>query len=227
VKGEIEMRQESGRKRWCRGFTLMELLVVMAILVILAGLLFPVLARCREQARQVACSSQIQQIGRAHLIYLQDWDERFPGWVQDDAWQPGGSARRYWTQQLQPYLRSPQILLDAGARWSGAPEDGAKLADYALLTWGPGGDGTPDNPYFHWPGPLLTLAGVRRPAETLCLTDGWTTTEITWGLERRHNGATNALFLDGHACRLPIGELRRVDQDGSGYYWRHYAAADR
>jgi prepilin-type N-terminal cleavage/methylation domain-containing protein/prepilin-type processing-associated H-X9-DG protein len=34
--------------RWRRGFTLMELLVVMAILVILAGLLFPVLARCRE-----------------------------------------------------------------------------------------------------------------------------------------------------------------------------------
>jgi prepilin-type processing-associated H-X9-DG protein len=97
----------------------------------------------------------------------------------------------------------------------------------SITSWGPGGDGTPDNPYFHWPGPLLTLGVVNRPAETLCLTDGWTTTEITWGLVMRHNGATNALFLDGHARRLPIGELRRVDTDGSGYYWRHYAAADR
>jgi prepilin-type N-terminal cleavage/methylation domain-containing protein/prepilin-type processing-associated H-X9-DG protein len=210
------------------GFTLIELLVVMAILVILAGLLFPLLARCREQARQIACSSHLQQIGRAHLIYLQDWDERFPSWMQEDPPQAGrASARRYWTEQLQPYLRSPWILSDSGVVWSGAPEDGVKLADYALLTWGPDGDSTPTDPYFRWPGPPLTLAEVTRPAETLCLTDGWTTTEITWGLVMRHNGATNALFLDGHTDRLPIGELRRVDTDGAGSYWRHYAAAVR
>jgi len=51
------------------GFTLIEMLAVMAILAVLAGLLFPVVAKSREQARKTACMSNLRQIGMALSLY--------------------------------------------------------------------------------------------------------------------------------------------------------------
>lgn len=65
------------RVRNARGFTLIELLVVIAIIAILAGILFPVFARAREQARRTSCLSNVNQLGKAWLMYVQDWDEQF------------------------------------------------------------------------------------------------------------------------------------------------------
>jgi prepilin-type N-terminal cleavage/methylation domain-containing protein len=62
-----------------RGFTLIELLVVIAIIAILAAILFPVFAQAREQARKATCASNMKQITTAALLYMQDYDELFPG----------------------------------------------------------------------------------------------------------------------------------------------------
>src|SRR6266566_1696684 len=59
-------------------FTLIELLVVIAIIAILAAILFPVFARAREKARSAVCLSNEKQIASAVLMYMQDYDERFP-----------------------------------------------------------------------------------------------------------------------------------------------------
>src|SRR4051794_10898701 len=61
-----------------RGFTLIELLVVVAVIAVLAAILFPVFAQAREKARQATCASNLAQIGRAGMMYVQDNDERFP-----------------------------------------------------------------------------------------------------------------------------------------------------
>jgi prepilin-type N-terminal cleavage/methylation domain-containing protein/prepilin-type processing-associated H-X9-DG protein len=61
-----------------RGFTLIELLVVVAIITILTAILFPVFVQARAKARQAACASNLAQIGRAGMMYVQDYDERFP-----------------------------------------------------------------------------------------------------------------------------------------------------
>src|SRR5436305_54827 len=59
-------------------FTLIELLVVIAIISIIAAILIPVFARAREKARQAACLSNQHQIAMAVLMYISDYDERFP-----------------------------------------------------------------------------------------------------------------------------------------------------
>jgi prepilin-type N-terminal cleavage/methylation domain-containing protein/prepilin-type processing-associated H-X9-DG protein len=216
----------SSRKPHCRGFTLVELLVVIAVLALLAAFLLPVVAQAREAARRSACLSQLQQIARAHLLYLQDWDERFPDWFVPAPPRPAPfGPRRFWPELLQPYLRNDALFWDPSALWPGAED--ARLADYALMTAGPGGTGTEDDPYWRWPGPTLCLAAVVRPSETIHLLDGWTTTGWTLGPIPRHGGGLDAGFVDGHARWLPARELARIDLEERGVYRFHYAAADR
>jgi prepilin-type N-terminal cleavage/methylation domain-containing protein len=55
-----------------QGFTLMELLVVIAIIAILAALLLPALAAAKQRAQVVQCTSNFRQIGVAYLLYVDD-----------------------------------------------------------------------------------------------------------------------------------------------------------
>lgn len=61
-----------------KAFTLVELLVVIAVLSLLAALLFPSFARARAGARRTACTSNLKQIGLAFHLYRQDFDGGLP-----------------------------------------------------------------------------------------------------------------------------------------------------
>ena len=60
------------------GFTLVELLVVAAVLGLLASLLLPALAQGRKAALRSACMSQLRQQGLAWSTYLDDHEDSFP-----------------------------------------------------------------------------------------------------------------------------------------------------
>lgn len=62
-----------------RAFTLIELLIVIAIVAILTAILFPVFARAREKGRQTTCLSNLRQLGMAFAAYRADYDGVNPG----------------------------------------------------------------------------------------------------------------------------------------------------
>ncbi len=61
-----------------KGFTLVELLVVIAIIALLMGILMPALARVRQIAFRMVCGTNLSGIGKAMLIYANDYEDELP-----------------------------------------------------------------------------------------------------------------------------------------------------
>jgi heavy metal sensor kinase len=95
------------------GFTLVELLIVMAVMAVVAGLLMPVFGRARETARQTTCASHLRQIGMALRLYVDDHDGRYPvtptevGTTLDDEENEGVHD---WEDEIERLFRPPQLF---------------------------------------------------------------------------------------------------------------------
>lgn len=75
---------------FARGFTLIELLVVIGIIAVLIGILLPTLSRARQHSRSVACKAQLQNIGSAFQIYLNENDGWYPPAPYSPTFNPNG-----------------------------------------------------------------------------------------------------------------------------------------
>lgn len=93
------------------GFTLLEILVVVSLMVILAGILFPVFSQVREKGRQTVCISNLKQLSQAMLLYADEYDTRLPPAVgrqrEEAVYFP-----TTWMGQLLPYLKSVGCFID-------------------------------------------------------------------------------------------------------------------
>ena len=97
------------------GFTLLEILVVVAIIAVLAAILFPVFSRARENARRSSCQSNLKQIGLGMLQYCGDYDDKLvKSWYGsgNGNWSGGSNAtdRYKWMDAIQPYVKSEQVF---------------------------------------------------------------------------------------------------------------------
>lgn len=94
-----------------RGFTLVEMLVVIAVIALLAAISFPVFSKARESGRTKVCSNNMKQLGLGFQQYVQDAGGRFPGtgaftkWANGAQWVSGtnGAAlANLSTQEPEP-----------------------------------------------------------------------------------------------------------------------------
>lgn len=92
-----------------RAFTLVEILVVVAVMGVLAALLFAAFQRARESGRRAVCQSNLKQMAAAMQLYLQDNGGKFP--VASTTTVTGGvTSSIEWDAALLPYLSSRKLF---------------------------------------------------------------------------------------------------------------------
>jgi prepilin-type N-terminal cleavage/methylation domain-containing protein/prepilin-type processing-associated H-X9-DG protein len=72
------------------GFSLLEILISMALVSMLLGVLLPLLANARETSQRDRCVDNLRQLGRAVAMYMDDSDGRFPMVPTDSSWRYAG-----------------------------------------------------------------------------------------------------------------------------------------
>ena len=84
------------------GFTLVELLVVLAVIALLAAILLPALSKAKESARTTQCLNQMRQLGLAVRLYVDENGDAFPR-SEHSAF---ASGQLPWERSLAPLLGS-------------------------------------------------------------------------------------------------------------------------
>lgn len=195
-------------------FTLVELLVVVAIIAVLAGLLLPALSQARSRAIAVRCTSQLRQLGMGCALYVDENNDRLP----QSAHQHASWISRLARYGLTNVYRCP------------ADTNRARITGYAIndfLTPSPYGDRLAD---------FSRLTAIPAPSETLHLAEAASTFEGSdhfhfadaasggFGTNafagqvavERHRGSANYLYADAHVQGLRWLVLRpRLGEEGS------------
>src|SRR5690348_10783248 len=98
------MKSDRCSARTMRGFTVIDLLVLVAIIGIIAALMLPALARAKASAKSAACKSNFRQIGLALSLYVDDFAQ-YP-WSQARVTNGGAMSFVSWVDLLRPYCCS-------------------------------------------------------------------------------------------------------------------------
>jgi len=208
-----------------RGFTLVELLVAMAIITVLAALLLPAIFQARNRARGATCVSNLRQLSAAIQTYAQDWSDRLPRlqgsgfagtWPTADL--PNGSSATHLRAVLGRRAVADLILKCPNdscapeygfAREAGAVYNQTGSSYVPWCTARAGRYGSSVNGQALGTGTLNT--------KTCLLRDyggGWHGVRSNEGLKLVADEFANAAFADGHVARASVYSV----ETGRGRY---------
>lgn len=199
------------------GFTLVELLVVVAIIGVLAALALTAIGGMRQRANKASSASNLKQMGAAIGLYIAD-NGAFP-LANGGTSLPGRSGQRWWPSHIAPYAgNNPKIFWRPGAssNWDylGVPLVSMSPLSFASpvgnnntpTTWS--GTWTEDGKPILWNywananvlkvAPPRLLSEFTYPARTVLLTEGflWNNNPDRWFIWP--DGTMNVLWVDGH-----------------------------
>jgi len=218
-------------KKKKKGFTLIELLVVIAIIGILMAILFPLLARAKENARAATCLSNMKQLIVAFRMYIQDYDGYGPPSSQYNYAQPhwyillnpycNGKAGHPSGKQMPGYLNTcPTALLQANKKERDTNyQDAPSICGYVSFL----GRGYQSANA----GRGVYLLGIKNSSTAIVFADCYgyagnyskfdAYKNLSAAQERdmyRHKDGLNVCFFDGHATWLSRKEAQARDE-----YW--------
>ena len=184
------------------GFTLIELVVVVAIILILAAMLLPVFEQAVKSAEATTCLMNVRHMAWAAQLYSDDYDGYLPPALLDIA---GSTKKNCWDVLLLPYLGSQQLYICCADK---NPTTGPAYTNSLPHSYGINLDVTMIGGYC---GASLRLMHIRRPGNTILFfglaqpySYGWAP---SWGnmsryVAARHNQACNFSFCGGNAKRM-------------------------
>jgi len=194
-------------------FTLLELLIVIAIIAILTALLLPVLNKARETALQMKCISGQKQMINLLILYSTDWNGDWPVRLDERDGGDGGSALR-WCRQAALYAGYPQAAKNWGSLPGKTFRACEKQAQKLKLTCG-------YNETLGWDSILkfptrIPPKRASNPTSVIVLGENRAPDGAGSGIPRMHTGGGERVgmlhrflygagaFLDGHAVLFPI-----------------------
>lgn len=223
-----------------RAFSLIELLVVIGIIAILIGLLFPALGRARERGRATLCTNNMRQLTTGVLLFADDQPGRRVPQVSMPIFPPQLGVvdpARSWVNTLKPYV-DPRVIgrcpSDYSPHWTEPrPNMGdcrrtvsyglnAHVADPAAtgdIGWPPAFHGGLDN--VDRPDNVIAFGELLPTGPTsigdfiaVATYDPKTDPSAKWLFPFRHNRSTEPFsFFDGHVTFHAIRDVLHQDQD--------------
>lgn len=217
-----------------RGFTLVELLVVIGIIAVLVSILVPVLAKAREAAAKTKCLSNLRNMQMAHWMYVNE----HKGYLIQAGLGHGGAHSHgevAWFNTLQKYYQSKLLLRcpsDESAHWEGGTPVPGSANQFRVTSYGI--NEFLDRDLCPWGGPYVKMTQIKRPSSTIQFLEMTETGEFAgadhphidlWvgnipakasqqleihqhgGQPRSWSAVANYGFLDGHAESLPFREV--------------------
>ena len=240
----------SSRRRRGRGFSLVELLVVIGIIAVLISILLPALTKAKRAGNSAKCLSNLRQIAMAHSLYVNDFKMVV---VQPVQWDPNFSPTTvFWFQRLSSYLNkrdSRQGTFDTSQvsmvfkgcpEWQAIDNDGDGKPDSDKIGYGMSRRlRTPESrTCYHFPGPdpaipvasptgingPITTDKSNPPSGTIYLAPWWKMTQIKKASSRILFGDSRNTFLDPPAAGWDLNFA--VNDATSGDPARHSGKRD-